>query len=130
MASRTRVLIVDASANSLDSLVEAWGCDVQQARSGADALRTLARPPHPDIVIVDVALPDLDGCDLIRQMRTAMPGLLIVANTGHDDLRSAAWAAGADAFLLKPDLQSLQDLLDRLTAAPRFRKRRAGGSPQ
>jgi two-component system cell cycle response regulator CpdR len=102
-----RILLVEDDADSsrgLAKLLEFAGFVVTIAPTGEDALRILAREPSPDFLLTDVQLPDLDGRDLARQARLAVPGLRIALITGWDlpseeeDLK----AMGVDGVLLKP----------------------------
>jgi two-component system CheB/CheR fusion protein len=113
------VLVVDDSpdlAFSLRLLLQIWGYDVMVALDGVEAL-TVARQYQPDIVLLDLGLPGLDGVEVARQLRRE-PGLaqaLLVAVTGHsgDQERRRTRAAGCDHHLIKPvDPQRLKTLLE------------------
>ena len=117
-----RVVIVDDYAEALESLalvVEGWGYEVEGTRTGAEALRILARKPPPTAAIVDLALPDIAGCEIIRRMKTVVPGIVVIAHSGHHELRARALGAGADAFVLKPDFEVIEDVLARRALASR-----------
>jgi two-component system KDP operon response regulator KdpE len=121
-----RVIIVDDHPESLESLallMEGWGHVVASAHTGSEALALLAagRPPH--VAIVDLALPDIPGCDVIRGMKAAIPGLFVIAHSGHNELRDEARLAGADAFVLKPNFEVLEGMVARHVEAARPRKR-------
>ena len=112
-----RVLIVDDSADcreSLRLLLTLMGYHVETAADGAAGVRQgLASPP--DVAVVDVGLPGLDGFAVGRRLREALgPGLILVALTGYGDpetTRELA-AAGFDDHLVKPvDLHTLQSLI-------------------
>jgi CheY-like chemotaxis protein len=81
------------------------GCRVQQAASGAEALEA-ARRTRPDAIIIDLAMPQMDGWDLIgrlrRDERTGATPLLVVSACVFPDERERAIAAGCDGFLPKP----------------------------
>ena len=113
-----RVLIVDDcpdTAGSLRVLVRLWGHD---ARTAGDGERALAEAAVflPHVILLDIGLPRLDGCEVARRLR-ATPSLdraLLVALTGYgreqDRLRAAQ--AGFNYFLLKPfNLDQLEHLL-------------------
>lgn len=81
------------------------GHDVQTAANGSAAMQ-VARFFRPDIVLLDIVLPDIDGCDLARDLK-ALPGLLstqIYAVTGQGDdlIRNRAYDSGCDGYFLKP----------------------------
>jgi two-component system CheB/CheR fusion protein len=95
---------VDA-ADSLALLLRAGGHEVQTAYDGPTALET-AGAFHPEVVFLDIGLPEVDGYEVARRLRR-QPGLeksLLVAVTGYgqeEDRRRAA-AAAFDAHLVKP----------------------------
>lgn len=85
----------------------------------ADSLQTAAahlRLYRPDVAIVDLGLPDGRGEALIHELAARQPRPAIIAISGDGDLREAALAEGADAFLEKPiaGLKAFADLLQRL----------------
>ena len=117
-----RVLIVEDDADSARTL--AWvsqrdGHEVQIARNGTEALM-LAATFKPQVVIVDLGLPGLDGFHVIRELRKSDDDLLIIvatAKSGPEDLRRAR-EAGSDHNLLKPiDFGQLSDILAEWKAA-------------
>ena len=122
-----RVLIIDDYADALESLeliVGAWGYDVECDTTGVGGLaRFFAR--MPDVAIVDLALPDVDGCDVIRRMKAAAPGTFVVAHSGYHSLEMRARIAGADAFVLKPCLDALEEVLAQLPGALPLAKTRS-----
>lgn len=101
------VLVIDyhlESASSLAELLEFCGYTVAVASSGQEALQ-LANPP-PNIVIVELRLPDIDGYDLVHQLRVraASRPLLVVAvscRQREDDLHRST-EEGVDLYLPKP----------------------------
>ena len=115
------VLIVeddDDSREMLGELVTAFGHRAVAAASAAEALEQ-ARDQKPDLALIDIGLPEMDGCELARLLRLAMaetPGLRprLVALTGYSDgdTRETAGAAGFDAFVVKPIMpEALEALL-------------------
>jgi DNA-binding NarL/FixJ family response regulator len=107
VAARTRVLIVDDHRSFADALTMAidihddLAC-VGAASSIATAIDT-ARAVVPDVVLLDIHLPDGDGIDAMQQIRDACPGARVVILTGHTDVEvlARAAAAGASGFLPK-----------------------------
>jgi CheY-like chemotaxis protein len=92
-------------------LLEESGYSVAAAPTGADAVR-LASERTPDLVLLDLGLPDISGIDVARSIKAnpATKNVPVVALTGRDDdgSREALLAAGCSAFLLKPvDTQAL-----------------------
>jgi two-component system KDP operon response regulator KdpE len=118
----TRVLIVDDEPQILRALrinLQARHYDVVAVADGAAALRE-ARSSRPDVVILDLGLPDMDGVDVIRHLRswTGVPVLVLSGRaTSHDKVD--ALDAGADDYVTKPF--SLDELLARLRAVTRRR---------
>jgi two-component system, OmpR family, KDP operon response regulator KdpE len=116
----TTVLIVDDEPQILRGLrtnLAARGYDVETAPDGEQALDIAARK-RPDIVILDLGLPGIDGIDVIRGIRawSAMPIIVLSAREQEPD-KIAALDAGADDFVTKPF--GMGELLARLRAAER-----------
>lgn len=117
------VLIVedrDDAAQSTADLLALCGHTVRIARCGTDAMRQ-AEAYAPDVILMDIGLPDLDGWTVARWVR-ARPGRqpVLIAVTGHgapaDRVRSAD--AGVDLHLVKPaDPRALTELLARIRAS-------------
>jgi signal transduction histidine kinase/CheY-like chemotaxis protein len=113
-----RVLIVEDNADSramLHAMLELWGHEVHEAPDGETGLAQ-AVAVRPDIALIDVGLPGLDGYELARQIRASVGGvhIFLVAVTGYgepDDLRRAR-SAGFDSHLAKPvDVKTLAAIL-------------------
>jgi DNA-binding response OmpR family regulator len=102
----TRVLIVDddtAIRELLMTLLRLEGVEVAAAENGEAALAAVAAQ-RPDVVVVDVQMPGMDGYDLCRRLKVDASGPRVVMLSGHtssQDERDGR-AAGADAFLRKP----------------------------
>ena len=109
----------DAALRSvLARSVKAAGHDVVVARTGAEALR-LFPPTSPDVVILDIGLPDSDGRDVCLALRAgglAAPVLFLTARDGVHD-KVAGFEAGGDDYLTKPF--ELPELLVRIAALAR-----------
>ncbi len=119
-APARRILIVDDNvdaASSLGTLLEMDGHQIQTANCSSDALK-FAETFEPDVVLLDIGLPDMDGYEVTRRMRQ-LPrgsGLTIVALTGYsqDEDRKRSHDAGCDGHLVKPlDFATLEKLLAR-----------------
>jgi len=123
-----RVLVVDdepALRDSLDRALRAEGYAVDTAPDGATALERLAER-EPDVVVLDVLMPGLDGLETARRMRASgsrVPVLMLTARDAIGD-RVAGLDAGADDYVVKPF--ALEELLARLRALLR---RGAGAEP-
>jgi two-component system response regulator MprA len=117
-AAKPRVLVVDddkAVRESLRRSLEFNGYDVALAGDGAEALARIAAT-DPDVVIMDVMMPRLDGLEATKALRTAGNDLPILVLTARDAVgdRVEGLDAGADDYLTKPF--ALQELLARLRA--------------
>ncbi|GFH38480.1 response regulator [Streptomyces pacificus] len=124
----TRVLVVDDEPQIVRALVinlRARTYEVDAAPDGATALR-LAAAHHPDVVVLDLGLPDMDGVDVIRGLRdrTRVPILVLSARHTSDE-KVEALDAGADDYVTKPF--GMDELLARLRAAVRRAEPAAGG---
>jgi len=116
----TRVLVVDddpALVRALSINLQARGYEVSSAPTGAVALTVAARQP-PEVVILDLGLPDMDGSQVIAGLRgwTQIPILVLSAREGQSS-KVAALDAGADDYVVKPF--GMDELLARLRAALR-----------
>lgn len=74
------------------------------------------REERPDLVLMDIMMPDMDGLEASRRIRAEFPDARIVIVTYYDDqgLRDAALAAGVSGYVLKENLLSLPDIISRL----------------
>src|SRR6059036_3220709 len=89
------------------------GYDVVTCGSGSEAMRVLMRRPA-DLAMVDLRMPDVNGLDLLRQIRSAVPGCEVILMTAHAAVDSAVEAIkrGAREYLTKPfDFDRLRELL-------------------
>jgi DNA-binding NarL/FixJ family response regulator len=100
-----RVLLADDHPGvraALERLLES-SCDiVASVGTGRDAVETAERLV-PDVVVLDVSMPDLDGIAACRQLHRTLPGLHVILMSGTDEetIRTSALHAGADAFVVK-----------------------------
>ncbi|MFF3655337.1 response regulator [Streptomyces olivochromogenes] len=118
----TRVLVVEDDPQLVRALVinlQARRYGVDPAPDGTTALR-IAAARRPDVVLLDLGLPDMDGTDVIKALRgwTRVPILVLSARRASDE-KVAALDAGADDYITKPF--SMDELLARLRAAVRRR---------
>jgi two-component system, OmpR family, response regulator len=123
-----RVLVVDDEANiaeliSMAVRYEGWQPTV--AGSGSRAV-SVAKELRPDAVVLDVMLPDFDGMEVLRRMRTQLPDVPVLFLTARDSVedRVAGLTAGGDDYVTKPF--SLEEVIARL----RGLMRRAGATDQ
>ena len=117
-ASSRQILVVDdnvTSAETLALLIGLSGHSTQIAHNGADALEVV-RAQRPDVVLLDIGLPGMDGYEVARRLRAvdANKDILLVAVTGYsqDDDRRQAVDAGFNHHLVKPlDYAALEVIL-------------------
>ncbi|MGY5011757.1 response regulator [Streptomyces sp. 900105755] len=124
----TRVLVVDDEPQIVRALVinlRARKYEVDAAPDGRTALE-LAASRHPDVVVLDLGLPDMDGVEVIKGLRgwTRVPILVLSARHSSDE-KVEALDAGADDYVTKPF--GMDELLARLRAAVRRAEPVAGG---
>ena len=116
----TRVLVVDDDTQLLRALrihLTARGYDVLTAADGATGLRA-ATERHPDVVVLDLGLPHLDGTEVITELRTSTTVPIIVLSARTDSLdKVQALDRGADDYVTKPF--GVDELMARLRAALR-----------
>jgi two-component system, OmpR family, KDP operon response regulator KdpE len=115
-----RILIVEdepALLRALQINLRARGYEVTTSAAGQEALVEAARRP-PDAVLLDLGLPDLDGTEVIRELRrwSEVPVIVLSGRAGSDD-KIGALDAGADDYVTKPF--SMEELMARLRAALR-----------
>jgi len=118
------ILIVDDVADAADSyamLLGLWGYVVKVCYDGASAL-TIARTYRPNIVLLDIGMPGMDGFRVAQLLREQpeLADTTIIGSTGHmsEAYRMRAREAGFDHYLLKPvDLDQLEALLCRCDPA-------------
>ncbi|MEW1912498.1 response regulator [Kitasatospora sp. NPDC085895] len=116
----TRVLVVDDEPQLVRALVinlKARKYEVDAAHDGASALAAAAARP-PDVVVLDLGLPDMDGTEVIRGLRgwTRVPIIVLSARQASDE-KVEALDAGADDYVTKPF--GMDEFLARLRAAVR-----------
>src|SRR5580765_2395095 len=113
---RPLLLVVDDEIPVLkvvERLAAKAGFDVVTCASGADAMRTLMRKPA-DLAMVDLRMPDVNGLDLLRQIRAAVPSCEVILMTAYAAVDSAVEAIklGAREYLTKPfDMARLRQVL-------------------
>ena len=103
-----RVLIVednDDARHMLHAALAFSGHQVREARDGTSGL-ALAAEEHPDVALIDIGLPDLDGYEVARRLRAApggrRMGLIAITGYGQAEDQRRAYEAGFDAHLTKP----------------------------
>jgi two-component system, OmpR family, KDP operon response regulator KdpE len=120
MSAAVKILVVDDEPPIRKLLrmgLAAHGYEVLEASNGKIALELLAQ--KPDIVILDLGLPDIDGLDLLRRIRNTQESLpvVVLSSRGDEAGKVAALDLGADDYVTKPF--GMDELLARLRAAVR-----------
>jgi len=114
--SPLRVLVVDDEPNIAELLtmalrIEGW--DISVAGTGTQAV-ALAQEVRPDVLVLDMMLPDFDGMEVMRRVRQVLPGVPILFLTARDAIedRVAGLTAGGDDYVTKPF--SLEEVVARI----------------
>jgi DNA-binding NarL/FixJ family response regulator len=119
LVRRPRVLLADDHRLLREAFVKLLesDCDVVGAVADGRALLEAAPTLRPDVVVLDVAMPQLNGLDAARQLKRAMPNVKVIFLTVSEDpdLAAEAFRAGGSAFLLKNSaaselLQAIEDV--------------------
>jgi signal transduction histidine kinase/CheY-like chemotaxis protein len=114
-----KILVVDdnvSAADGLSKLLNIYGYQVWAAYDGATALR-MERELRPDVVLLDIGLPDIDGFELAKRMREAESKSKLIAITGYglEMYRNKAKGAGFDRYLTKP--VSAREIIESINSA-------------
>lgn len=121
-----RVLVVDdelALAQMIDAYLARAGYNVAKAHTGPDAVR-LARELDPDVIVLDLGLPGLDGIDVCREVRTFSDCYILMLTARGDEVdRVIGLSVGADDYITKPF--GARELLARIRAVLRRPRRSA-----
>jgi len=118
MESVKRLLIVDDEETITFSLYRAFikapvDCEVITAESGEEAWERIQEKPF-DVVITDLAMPGMDGFELLKRLKQEFPAtrVIIITAYGNDEKEQRAYAIGADKYLEKPfDINELKNLV-------------------
>jgi DNA-binding NarL/FixJ family response regulator len=118
-----RILVVDDHATIrklFRQLLSGIAVEFIECADGAEATEMYA-VHSPDVVVMDVCMPRLDGLAATRQLRQRFRSATVVIVTDFDDeeMRRAAWECGASGVALKQDLTDLESIIVRAVANPR-----------
>lgn len=125
-ARKYRVLVVDDCRDTVEALamlLRVFGHEPRTARAGLDAI-AIARSFEPEVVLLDLGLPDISGFDVSRELRRSHPHSYVIALSGHVRAvdRERAYQAGFDLHVGKPiGSQALLLLLEVASYAERAR---------
>jgi two-component system KDP operon response regulator KdpE len=129
-SSAITVLIVDDEApirRFLKATLTVNGYRPIEAETAAEALRLMRHVP-PELVLADLGLPDMDGLDLIREIRAKSPvPIVVLSSRGEEAAKVAALDLGADDYVTKPF--GTDELMARMRAALRHRLADRGAEP-
>ena len=127
MTIREKILVIEdekSISHFISTVLNNNGYEAMQARSGSEALSMISS--HcPDLIILDLGLPDMDGMDILRQLRTwsSLP-VVVVSARSHERDKVQALDMGADDYLTKPF--GTDELLARVRTAIRHTRTASG----
>ena len=127
MKSKEKILVIEDEqniSNFISAALDANGYDVLVAQTGAMA-NTMISSHCPDLILLDLGLPDMDGMRILKQVRSwsRIPIVVVSART-HEQDKVAALDAGADDYLTKPF--GTEELMARIRVAVRHTRTAAG----
>ena len=116
-----KILIVDDEklvTETLSGILQLRGYQILQAFDGETAL-TMLRDSSPDLVLLDMKLPGIDGLEVLKTIRKDHPGVFVIVTTGYDALyKKKVDQIGSDGFFVKPVLVSdLRDKIEELLSS-------------
>mgnify|MGYP005812055891 FL=1 len=127
MTIRDKILVIEDEktiSHFISTILNNNGYEAMQARTGSEALSMISS--HcPDLIILDLGLPDMDGLDILRQLRewSSLPVVVVSART-HEKDKVTALDLGADDYITKPF--GTEELLARVRTAIRHTRTTSG----
>ena len=117
-----KILLVDDEVQFVDTLAERLGMRGFTARvayNGPDALREVSEGTPPDVIVLDLRMPGMDGFEVLRSVKKSNPQVQVIILTGHggDAEEQTAYRMGAYNFLKKP--MDIDELLNSIRMAYR-----------
>jgi CheY-like chemotaxis protein len=118
-----KILVIDDEPgirNLLDTLLRRKGYDVVVADGGQEGLE-LFRQEHPDVIVLDLKMPEMDGVTVLQHIRNLKPGqpVIILTGAGTPEMEQRVYALGVSEFVHKEfSLHRLGDALKRLLNTP------------
>ena len=128
MNIREKILVVEdekSISRFISTILNTNGYEAMQARSGQEAL-SMITSHCPDLIILDLGLPDMDGMDILRQLRswTSLPVVVVSARSHEGDKVSALdlWGprAGGDNQILRVNMANIRRKIEENPAEPRY----------
>jgi DNA-binding NtrC family response regulator len=119
----TKILVIDDEQgirNLLDTLLRAKGYDVVLADGGRKGLE-LFRREHPDVIVLDLNMPEMNGIAVLEQVRSLNPGqpVIVLTGAGTPEMEQRVYALGVSEFVHKEfALHRLGEALQRLLKTP------------
>lgn len=99
----------------LEVLLSKTKVKLLRGRDGLEALRVFTENPSIDLILMDIKMPEMDGCEVTRKIREINTSVPIIAQTAYalDEEREKSMESGCNAYITKPiDKQSLLDLIN------------------
>ncbi|HEX2936642.1 MAG TPA: response regulator [Bacteroidales bacterium] len=99
----------------LEVLLSKTKVKLLRGRDGLEALRIFTENPSIDLILMDIKMPEMDGCEVTRKIREINTSVPIIAQTAYalDEEREKSMESGCNAYITKPiDKQSLLDLIN------------------
>jgi len=131
MNDKPRILVVDDEpqlTRVLRTGLKSRGYDVRAAADGLAGFETFS-DWHPDLVVTDLAMPNMDGLELCRRLRAvSQVPIIILSAKGEEKIKVEALDLGADDFVTKPF--GIDELLARIRASLRRAKSQPGSEPE
>ena len=126
-----RILVVDDNADAANSLVELLRLDGHEADAvySANGALNAVETNNPDVVLLDIGLPEMDGYQVAQQIRKSSSGIRLIALTGYGQAEDIARtrAAGFDAHMVKPvDFDVLQRAIAAIDSGKRAEPETSG----
>jgi DNA-binding response OmpR family regulator len=117
-----RILLVEDDQyqrQAEEALLRLRGFDVAIAVDGEEALKRLAKPERPDLIVLDLIMPKLSGFEVLRRVKgnpeTSSIPVIVLSNLSQESDRREVLESGAAAYLVKANL-TLQEVVERIEA--------------
>jgi CheY-like chemotaxis protein len=127
--AKIKILLVDDDADLINVMrmrIESWGCECLEALNGKDALASMKKK-HPDIIILDYMMPDMDGLAVLKKIRRMDKKIPVIMFTAYPDATAIKGAEqlGVNAFI--PKVSAYQDTGKTLEAVVDMIRNKSGG---